>query len=182
MTPPGRSHNLSELNLFKNLVLGVGVVEGTAYGATLACFAAVCVALAPQRPATVVTPHEYYRAVDRVCVQVWKDSGAELERYWPDPRGDAATELRKWRHHVAVKVDDARDVLKGATGVRAVPGGAASAREDFLAAIRRYVEAGERFRRDGARSPALMGASDIARNAVSALAARNGARACERVV
>ncbi|MFI9455043.1 hypothetical protein [Amycolatopsis sp. NPDC052450] len=170
------------MNLFKNSVLGVGVVEGTAYGAALACFAAVCVALAPQRPEAVVSPHEFYRAVDRVCVQVGKDSRAAIQRYWPDPEGDVATELRKWQHYVATKVDDAKDVLKGATGVRAVPGGAASAREDFLAAIRRYVEAGERFQRDGARSPALMGASDVEMNAVSALAARNGARNCDRVV
>ncbi|RSN66101.1 hypothetical protein DMH01_00410 [Amycolatopsis sp. WAC 04182] len=158
------------------------MVEGLAYGAALACFAAVCVAVAPERPAAVASPHEFYRAVDRVCVRVWKDSGADIQRYWPDPKGDAATELRKWQHHVATKVDDAKDVLKGATGVRAVPGGAASAREEFLAAIRRYIEAGERFQRDGARSAVLMGASDAEGNAVGALAARNGARACDRVV
>ncbi|MGY6651023.1 hypothetical protein ACXIZN_02545 [Amycolatopsis sp. TRM77291] len=158
------------------------MVEGLAYGAALACFAAVCVAVAPERPAAVGSPHEFYRAVDRVCVRVWKDSGADIERYWPDPEGDAAAELRKWQHYVATRVDDAKDVLKGATGVRAVQGGAASAREEFLAAIRRYVEAGERFSGDGARSAVLMDASDVERNAVSALAARNGARACDRVV
>ncbi|EME55655.1 hypothetical protein [Amycolatopsis decaplanina] len=158
------------------------MAEGLAYGTALACFAAVCVAVAPGRPAAVVSPHEFHRAVDRVCVQVGKDSGAAIRRYWPDPKGDAATELRKWQHYVATKVDDAKDILKGATGVRAVPGGAASAREEFLAAIRRYVEAGERFQRDGARSATLMGASDIERNAVRALAARNGARNCDRVV
>ncbi|QXV63488.1 hypothetical protein CVV72_40020 [Amycolatopsis sp. TNS106] len=158
------------------------MVEGLAYGAALACFAAVCVAVAPQRPAVVASPREFYRAVDLVCVQVWRDSGADIQRYWPDPKGDGATELRKWQHHVATRVDDAKDVLKGATGVRAVPGGAASAREEFLAAIRRYVEAGERFSGEGARSAALMNASDVERNVVGALAVRNGARACDRVV
>ncbi|MGW4832614.1 hypothetical protein ACWEOG_33835 [Amycolatopsis japonica] len=158
------------------------MVEGLAYGSALACFAAVCVAVVPERAPAVLSPHEFYRAVDRVCVQVWKDSGAEIQRYWPDPEGEAATELRKWQHYVAVKVDDAKDVLKGATGVRTVPGGAASAREEFLAAIRRYVEAGERFSGEGARSPALMAVSDTTGNAVGDLAARNGARACDRVV
>lgn len=170
------------MNPFKNSVLGVGVVEGLAYGSALACFAAVCVAVVPERAPEVLSAHEFYRAVDRVCVRVWKDSGAEIQRYWPDPEGDAATELRKWQHYVATRVDDAKDVLKGATGVRAVPGGAASAREEFLAAIRRYVEAGERFSGEGARSAVLMGASNAEMNAVSALAARNGARACDRVV
>ncbi|WP_241832969.1 hypothetical protein [Amycolatopsis sp. CB00013] len=170
------------MNLFKNSVLGVGVVEGLAYGSALACFAAVCVAVVPERAPAVLSPHEFYRAVDRVCVQVWKDSGADIQRYWPDPEGEAATELRKWQHYVAVKVDDAKDVLKGATRVRTVPGGAASAREEFLAATRRYVEAGERFSGEGARSPALMAVSDITGNAVGELAARNGARACDRVV
>lgn len=170
------------MNLFKNSVLGVGVVEGLAYGSALACFAAVCVAVVPERAPAVLSPHEFYRAVDRVCVQVWKDSGAEIQRYWPDPEGEAATELRKWQHYVAVKVDDAKDVLKGATRVRTVPGGAASAREEFLAATRRYVEAGERFSGEGARSPALMAVSDTTGNAVGELAARNGARACDRVV
>ncbi|KFZ80697.1 hypothetical protein ED92_25415 [Amycolatopsis sp. MJM2582] len=158
------------------------MVEGLAYGSALACFAAVCIAVVPERAPAVLSPHEFYRAVDRVCVQVWKDSGAEIQRYWPDPEGEAATELRKWQHYVAVKVDDAKDVLKGATGVRTVPGGAASAREEFLAAIRRYVEAGERFSGEGARSPALMAVSDTTGNAVGELAARNGARACDRVV
>ncbi|MER7861335.1 hypothetical protein ABTX61_19670 [Amycolatopsis japonica] len=158
------------------------MVEGLAYGSALACFAAVCVAVVPERAPAVLSPHEFYRAVDRVCVQVWKDSGAEIQRYWPDPEGEAATELRKWQHYVAVKVDDAKDVLKGATRVRTVPGGAASAREEFLAAIRRYVEAGERFSGEGARSPALMAVSDTTGNAVGELAARNGARACDRVV
>ncbi|MFE5505351.1 hypothetical protein ACFQ73_22525 [Amycolatopsis japonica] len=158
------------------------MVEGLAYGSALACFAAVCVAVVPERVPAVLSPHEFYRAVDRVCVQVWKDSGAEIQRYWPDPEGEAATELRKWQHYVAVKVDDAKDVLKGATRVRTVPGGAASAREEFLAAIRRYVEAGERFSGEGARSPALMAVSDTTGNAVGELAARNGARACDRVV
>ncbi|RSN10910.1 hypothetical protein DMC63_30980 [Streptomyces sp. WAC 05977] len=158
------------------------MVEGLAYGTALACFAAVCVAVVPERAPEVRSPHEFYRAVDRVCVRVWKDSGADIERYWPDPKGDAATELRKWQHYVATRVDDAKDVLKGATGVRAVPGGAASAREEFLAAIHRYVEAGERFSGDGARSAVLMDASDVEMHAVSALAARNGARACDRVV
>ncbi|MGW4130219.1 hypothetical protein [Amycolatopsis japonica] len=170
------------MNLFKNSVLGVGVVEGLAYGSALACFAAVCVAVVPERAPAVLSPHEFYRAVDRVCVQVWKDSGADIQRYWPDPEGEAATELRKWQHYVAVKVDDAKDVLKGAMGVRTVPGGAASAREEFLAATRRYVEAGERFSGEGARSPALMAVSDTTGNAVGELAARNGARACDRVV
>ncbi|AIG74934.1 Hypothetical protein AJAP_10185 [Amycolatopsis japonica] len=170
------------MNLFKNSVLGVGVVEGLAYGSALACFAAVCVAVVPERAPAVLSPHEFYRAVDRVCVQVWKDSGADIQRYWPDPEGEAATELRKWQHYVAVKVDDAKDVLKGAMGVRTVPGGAASAREEFLAATRRYVEAGERFSGEGARSPALMAVSDTTGNAVGELAARNGARACGRVV
>ena len=154
------------------------MVEGLAYGTALACFAAVCVTLVPERAPAAISSLEFYRAVDRV----WKDSGAEIQRYWPDPEGEAATELRKWQHYVAVKVDDAKDVLKGATGVRAVPGGAASAREEFLAAIRRYVEAAERFSGDGARSAALMGASDTEMNAVSALAARHGARSCDRVV
>ncbi|OKJ90067.1 hypothetical protein AMK34_39760 [Amycolatopsis sp. CB00013] len=158
------------------------MVEGLAYGSALACFAAVCVAVVPERAPAVLSPHEFYRAVDRVCVQVWKDSGADIQRYWPDPEGEAATELRKWQHYVAVKVDDAKDVLKGATRVRTVPGGAASAREEFLAATRRYVEAGERFSGEGARSPALMAVSDITGNAVGELAARNGARACDRVV
>ncbi|RSN38677.1 hypothetical protein DMC64_41020 [Amycolatopsis sp. WAC 04197] len=158
------------------------MVEGLAYGSALACFAAVCVAVVPEQAPAVLSPHEFYRAVDRVCVQVWKDSGAEIQRYWPDPEGEAATELRKWQHYVAVKVDDAKDVLKGATRVRTVPGGAASAREEFLAAIRRYVEAGERFSGEGARSPALMAVSDTTGNAVGELAARNGARACDRVV
>ncbi|WP_394359222.1 hypothetical protein [Amycolatopsis sp. SB7-3] len=158
------------------------MVEGLAYGSALACFAAVCVAVVPERAPAVLSPHEFYRAVDRVCVQVWKDSGADIQRYWPDPEGEAATELRKWQHYVAVKVDDAKDVLKGATRVRTVPGGAASAREEFLAAIRRYVEAGERFSGEGARSPALMAVSDTTGNAVGDLAARNGARACDRVV
>ncbi|MEV7552527.1 hypothetical protein AB0N89_23195 [Amycolatopsis sp. NPDC089917] len=170
------------MNLFKNSVLGVVVVEGLAYGTALACFAAVCVAVASERPAAAVSPHEFYRAVDRVCVRVGRDSGADIERYWPDPKGDVATELRKWQHYVATRVDDAKDVLKGATGVRTVPGGAASAREEFLTAIRRYVEAGERFSGEGARSPALMGASDKEMNAVRTLAARNGALGCERVV
>ncbi|MFE5567962.1 hypothetical protein ACFQ68_23455 [Amycolatopsis japonica] len=170
------------MNLFKNSVLGVVVVEGLAYGSALACFAAVCVAVVPERAPAVLSPHEFYRAVDRVCVQVWKDSGAEIQRYWPDPEGEAATELRKWQHYVAVKVDDAKDVLKGATRVRTVPGGAASAREEFLAATRRYVEAGERFSGEGARSPALMAVSDTTGNAVGELASRNGARACDRVV
>ncbi|MFC3456557.1 hypothetical protein [Amycolatopsis speibonae] len=170
------------MNLFKSSVLGVGVVEELAYGTALTCFVAVCVGVASERPAPAISPLEFYRAVDRVCVQVGAESSAAIERYWPDPEGDAATELRKWQHYVATKVDDAKDVLKGATGVRTVPGGAASAREEFLAAVRRYVEAGERFDRDGARSAALMGASDIEMNAVSELAVRNGARGCERVV
>ncbi|WP_409490329.1 hypothetical protein [Amycolatopsis sp. cmx-11-12] len=158
------------------------MVEELAFGTALACFAAVCVAVAPERLAVAASPDEFYRAVDRVCVQVESDSSAAIQRYWPDPKGDVATELRKWQHYVATKVDDAKDVLKGATGVRTVPGGAASAREEFLAAVRRYVEAGERFSGDGARSATLMGASDTQMNAVSELAVRNGARNCEHVV
>ncbi|GHH31834.1 hypothetical protein [Amycolatopsis oliviviridis] len=170
------------MNLFKNSVLGVGVVEGLAYGTALACFAAVCVAVASERPAAVLSPQEFYRAVDRVCVQVWKDSSAEIRRYWPDAKGDAATELRKSQHYFAVKAGGAKDVLKGATGVRAVPGGAASAREEFLAAVRRYAEAGERFSEDGARSLALMIVLDNTRNAVRDLAVRNESHACTLVV
>ncbi|WP_410605591.1 hypothetical protein [Amycolatopsis sp. lyj-90] len=169
------------MNLFKNLVLGVGVVEELAYGTALACFAAVCVALAPSRPAAVVSPSEFYRAVDRVCVQVGTDSRA-IQRYWPDPEGDVATEQRKWQHFVATRVGEAKDVLKGATGVRTVPGGAASAREEFLAAVHGYVEAGERFLENGARSATLMGISDTRMDAVSELAVRNGARNCGRVI
>ncbi|WP_410653146.1 hypothetical protein [Amycolatopsis sp. cmx-4-54] len=156
------------------------MVEGLAYGAALACFAAVCVS-APSRPAAAVSPHEFYRAVDRVCVQVGAESRA-IQRYWPDPEGDVATEQRKWRHFIATRVDEAKEILKGATGVRTVPGGAASAREEFLAAVRRYVEAGERFSADGARSATLMGISDTRMNAASELAVRNGARNCGRVV
>ncbi|MEV6911588.1 hypothetical protein [Amycolatopsis sp. NPDC051071] len=170
------------MNLFKNSVLGVGVVEELAVGTALACFAAVCITVAPVRAAPVVSPFEFYRAVDRVCVQVGSESGAAIRRYWPDPKGDAAVELRKWQHYVAAKVDDAKDVLKGATGVRTMPGNAASAREEFLAAVRRYVEAGGRFSGVGAGSLALMVVSDYTRNDVSELAVRNGARNCERVV
>ncbi|OLZ56713.1 hypothetical protein BS329_02245 [Amycolatopsis coloradensis] len=157
------------------------MVEEIAYGTVLACFAAVCVVLAPSRPPAAVSPSEFYRAVDLVCVQVGADSTA-FQRYWPDPEGDVATEQRKWQHFVATRVDDAKDILRGATGVRTVPGEAASAREEFLAAVRRYVEAGERFSGDGARSATLMGASDTQMNAVSELAVRNGARNCGRVV
>ncbi|MFI7122895.1 hypothetical protein [Amycolatopsis sp. NPDC049868] len=170
------------MNLFKNSVLGVGVVEGLAYGSALACFAAVCVAMAPERPAAAISSQEFYRAVDRVCVQAWKDSSAEIRRYWPDAKGDAATELRKSQHYVAARVDGAKDVLKGATGVRTVPGGAASAREEFLAAVRRYVAAGERFSGEGARSPALMTVLDDTRNALGGLAMRNKAQACVIVI
>ncbi len=170
------------MNLFKNSVLGVGVVEELAVGTALACFAAVCVAVAPVRAVPVASPFEFYRAVDRVCVRVGEESGAAIQRYWPDPKGDVAVELRKWQHFVATKVDDAKDVLKGATGVRTVPGNAASAREEFLAAVRRYVEAGGRFSGEGAGSLALMIVSDTRMNEVSALAMRNGARNCERVV
>ncbi|WP_245191908.1 hypothetical protein [Amycolatopsis azurea] len=170
------------MNLFKNSVLGVGVVEGLAYGTALACFAAVCVAVVPDRPATAISPQEFYRAVDRVCVQVWKDSGAEIRRYWPDAKGDAATELRKSQHYVAVKADGAKDILKGAMGVRTMPGGAASAREEFLAAVRRYGEAGERFSGEGARSLALMIVLDNTRDALRDLAMRNKSHACVLVV
>ncbi|WP_236005527.1 hypothetical protein [Amycolatopsis pittospori] len=170
------------MNLFKNSVLGVGVVEELAVGTVLACFAAICIAVAPQRAAPATSPVEFYRAVDRVCVRVGAESSAEIERYWPDPKGDVAVEQRKWRHYIATKVDDAKDVLKGATGVRTVPGGAASAREEFLVAVRRYVEAGERFSGEGAGSLALMVVSDNAMNAVGELTERNGARNCERVV
>ncbi|MFK0251105.1 hypothetical protein ACIQUM_40955 [Amycolatopsis azurea] len=152
------------------------------YWAALTCFVVAGIAIVTERPAAAMSPREFYRAVDRVCVRVGWASSAEIERYWPDPKGDVATELRKWQHFVATRVDDAKDVLKGAMGVRTVPGGAASAREEFLAAIRLYVEAGERFSRDGARSATLMGASDTQMNAVSDLAVRNGARNCERVV
>ncbi|OXM48532.1 hypothetical protein [Amycolatopsis alba] len=158
------------------------MVEELAYGTALACFAAVCVALAPERPAAAVSPHEFYRAVDRVCIQVWKDSGAEIRRYWPDAKGDAATELRKSQHYVAVKADGAKDVLKGAMGVRTVPGGAASAREEFLAAVRRYIEAGERFSGEGARSPALMAVLDDRMDAARDLALRNDSHACALIV
>ncbi|WP_410661161.1 hypothetical protein [Amycolatopsis sp. lyj-112] len=170
------------MNLFKNSVLGVGVVEELAIGTALACFAAVCIGVAPERAAPVSSPFEFYRAVDRVCAQVGTDSQAAIERYWPDPEGDVATELRKWRHYIATKVDGAKEVLKGATGVRTMPGNAASAREEFLAAVRRYVEAGERFSGEGAGSHALMVVSDNAMHDASELAVRNGARRCERVV
>jgi hypothetical protein len=170
------------LNLFKNSVLGVGVVEELAIGRALACFAAVCVGLSPERARPVGSPFEFYRAVDRVCAQVEKDSSAAIERYWPDPKGDIAVEVRKWEHYVATKVDGAREVLKGATGVRTMPGNAASAREEFLVAVHRHVEAGERFQREGLRSAALMGAADTAMNAASELAVNHGARDCESVV
>ncbi|WP_236725138.1 hypothetical protein [Amycolatopsis orientalis] len=169
------------MNLFKNSVLGVGVVEELAYGTALACFAAVCVVLAPSRPAAAASPSEFYRAVDRVCVQVGTESSA-IQHYWPDPEGDVATEQRKWEHFVATRVDEAKDILRGATGVRTVPGGAASAREEFLVAVHRYVEAGERFLNNGARSATLMGISDTRMDAVSELAVRNGARNCGRVI
>lgn len=170
------------MNLFKNSVLGVGVVEELAIGTALACFAAVCIGVAPERAAPVSSPFEFYRAVDRVCAQVGTDSQAAIERYWPDPEGDVATELRKWQHYIATKVDGAKEVLKGATGVRAMPGNAVSAREEFLVAVRRHVEAAERFQEDGARSVALMGRSDTASDAVRALAVRNDARRCEGVI
>ncbi|KZB80386.1 hypothetical protein [Amycolatopsis regifaucium] len=158
------------------------MVEDLAFGAALACFAAVCVAVAPVPQAPAVSPFEFYRAVDRVCVRVWEDSAAAIRRYWPDREGDVATEQRKWQHYVATKVDDAKDVLKGATGVRTVPGGAASAREEFLAAVHHYVEAAERFQRNGAGSAVLLGASDLKLTAVTELAVRHGARNCERVI
>ncbi|WP_414940781.1 hypothetical protein [Amycolatopsis sp. cmx-11-51] len=153
-------------------------MEELAFGMALACFAAVCVAIAPERPAPVATTAEFYRAVNRVCVQAGKDSGVRRELYWPDPRGDVAVERRKWEHYVAMKVDGAREVFKGATGVRTSRGDAVSAREDFLAAVRHYLEAGERFQGNGARSPALMDASDSARDVVRDLAQRHEAYAC----
>ncbi len=158
------------------------MVEELAIGTFSACFAVVCVAVAPERPSPVASPFEFYRAVDRVCAQVEKDSSDEIQRYWPDPKGEVAIEMRKWEHLVAAKVDGARKVLKGATGVRTMPGNAASAREEFLVAVRRYVEAGERFQGEGARSAALMGAADAAMNVASELAVLHGARDCESVV
>lgn len=166
------------MNLFKNSVLGVGVVEELAFGTALACFAAVCVAVAPERPAPAASPFEFYRAVDRVCVQVMKDRQAEDRLFWPAPTGDAAVERRKWEHYVAMKVDGAKEVFKGATGVRTTHANAASAREDFLAAVRRYSEAAERFQDEGARSAALLGASNTAREAVRDLSRTHGAYAC----
>lgn len=153
------------------------MVEDLAYGAALACFAAVCVAVAPERVAPVASPEEFYRAVDRVCVQVVRDGDAE-DRFWPDSRGDVAVERRKWEHFVAKKVDGAKEVFKGATGVRTMHAAAASAREDFLATVRHYVEATERFQGDGARSAALFSTSKTARDALRDLSWKQGARAC----
>ncbi|MBB5851713.1 hypothetical protein ACFQ05_00400 [Amycolatopsis umgeniensis] len=169
------------MNLFKNSVLGVGVVEELAYGTALALFAAVCVALPPERAARAASPFEFYRAVDRVCVQVLRDGDAE-DRFWPDSQGDVAVERRKWEHFVAKKVDGAKEVFKGATGVRTMHAAAASAREDFLATVRHYVEATERFQRDGARSAALFSTSKTARAALRDLSWEQGARVCVIVI
>lgn len=155
-------------------------MEELAIGTALACFAAVCIGIAPERAQPVGSPFEFYRAVNRVCAQVGKDSDAQIQRYWPDPKGDTATEMRSLVHFIAVKVEDARKVLKAATGVRAMPD-AASAREEFLAVSRRVVEAGQRFQEEGYRWSVSMGLTDEALTELGKLARRHNADQCDKL-